>query len=132
MAKEMLIINGKFVTAINCMDGRVQYPVMEWLRTNLKADFVDMITEPGADKIFCENCQEIVTSVKEKMAISLEKHNSTAIAVVGHHDCAGNCVCREDHYSHVKQSVQVLKENYPQVKILGLYVNEDWKVEVVA
>jgi hypothetical protein len=54
----MLIINGTFVTATNFMDGRVQYPVMEWLRTNPKADFADMITEPGADILFSENCHQ--------------------------------------------------------------------------
>ena len=35
----------KFVTAINCMDGRVQVPVIEWLKKEYKADDVDMITE---------------------------------------------------------------------------------------
>lgn len=132
LLEERFIINSKFVTAINCMDGRVQYPVMEWLRMHYQADFVDMITEPGADKIFCEECEEVVTRVKLKMQISIEKHNSRAIAIVGHHDCAGNCVCKEGHYQHVKQSVQCLRKTYPSIDVLGLYVNEDWQVEVVA
>lgn len=121
----------KFVTAINCMDGRVQFPVMDWLMKNLHADYVDMITEPGADKIFCEECEEIRATVKQKMLISIEKHNSKAIAIVGHHDCAGNCVCTDDHYDHVKLSVEAVKQLHPQIKVLGLFVNENWAVEVI-
>jgi glutamine amidotransferase PdxT len=43
-----------------------------------------------------------------------------------HHDCAGNCVCKDDHYDHVKLSVEAVKESYPSIKALELYVNEDW------
>ncbi len=38
---------GKFVTAINCMDGRVQIPVIEYLKNNYGINYVDMITAPG-------------------------------------------------------------------------------------
>ena len=40
----------KFVTAINCIDGRAHRPVRDWLETSFDAEFVDRITEPGADK----------------------------------------------------------------------------------
>jgi hypothetical protein len=46
--------HSKFVTAINCMGGRVQLPEINWMMQNLSADYVDMITEPGPDKIFAE------------------------------------------------------------------------------
>ena len=32
-----------FATAINCMDGRVQIPVIEYLKKEFKVDYVDMI-----------------------------------------------------------------------------------------
>ncbi|MCC5912186.1 MAG: hypothetical protein JJT76_17355 [Clostridiaceae bacterium] len=121
----------KFVTALNCMDGRVQYPVLKWLMENLGADYVDMITEPGVDKIFCECREELLQSVKQKISISIEKHNSNTIAIVGHHDCAGNCVCKEDHYKQVEISVSEILKCYPTVRVLGLFVNKDWAVEVI-
>jgi len=34
--------HGKFATAINCMDGRVQLPVINWLMENLSVDYVDI------------------------------------------------------------------------------------------
>lgn len=35
---------GKFATAINCMDGRVQIPVIEYIKSKYEVDYVDMIT----------------------------------------------------------------------------------------
>jgi Putative carbonic anhydrase len=34
---------GKFGTAINCMDGRVQEPVINWMKVRYGLDYVDMI-----------------------------------------------------------------------------------------
>lgn len=36
----------KFATAINCIDGRTQLPVIEWARKKYGVDYVDMITKP--------------------------------------------------------------------------------------
>lgn len=36
----------KFAAAINCMDGRTQVPVIEFLKNKYGVDYVDMITEP--------------------------------------------------------------------------------------
>ena len=41
---------GRFGTAVNCMDGRVQEPVLAWLKERYELEHVDMITEAGPDK----------------------------------------------------------------------------------
>jgi hypothetical protein len=51
----------KFATALNCMDGRVQIPIIEFLKKKFKVDYVDMITEPGIDKILAEENKELVS-----------------------------------------------------------------------
>src|SRR5260221_2454579 len=40
---------GTFGTAINCMDGRVQTPIADWVKMHFSVTLVDMITEAGAD-----------------------------------------------------------------------------------
>ncbi|MEO7000427.1 MAG: carbonic anhydrase, partial [Ktedonobacterales bacterium] len=40
---------GTFGTAINCIDGRVQAPVAEWLKINCHVTWVDMVTVAGPD-----------------------------------------------------------------------------------
>ena len=41
----------KFITCLNCVDGRVQLPVIQWIKENYNIDYVDMITEAGMDGI---------------------------------------------------------------------------------
>ena len=45
----------QFVTAINCMDGRVQIPVIEYMKTTYDVEYIDMITEPGTIKTLSKN-----------------------------------------------------------------------------
>ena len=33
------------------MDGRVQLPVIQWIKENYRVDFVDVITEAGMDSV---------------------------------------------------------------------------------
>jgi carbonic anhydrase len=85
--------SARFGTAINCMDGRTQIPVIEWMRKRYRVSYVDMITEPGVDAVLAENDDtRTIESIKRKVRISTEKHGSRLIAVVGHYDCAGNPV----------------------------------------
>jgi hypothetical protein len=52
-------------TAINCIDGRVQEPVAAWLKERYHLDYVDMITEPGADKVLATGSPEALTAIRE-------------------------------------------------------------------
>jgi len=36
-----------FGVCLNCIDGRLQLPVIEWIQENYDIDYVDMVTEPG-------------------------------------------------------------------------------------
>ncbi len=121
----------KFATALNCMDGRVQIPIIEFLKKKFKVDYVDMITEPGIDKILAEGNKELISWIKEKIKISVKKHNSKVIAIVGHADCAGNPVEKEKHIEQIKKGMKIIKLMKLNVKIIGLRVNENWQVEVV-
>jgi len=124
--------HGKFATAINCMDGRVQLPVINWLRENVAVDYVDMITEPGPDKILAEGAGAAVDSIKARVLISVNKHGSDTILVAAHHDCAGNPVARAQHETHVRQSViKICSWNLPVKRVFGAWIGEDWKVEII-
>ncbi len=41
----------KFGTAINCIDGRTQEPVIDYMKHKYGIDGVDMVTFPGVDGI---------------------------------------------------------------------------------
>ncbi len=122
---------GKFGTAINCMDGRVQEPVIAWLKERYGLDYVDMITEAGPDKALAAEPGDVIESIRRRVGISVTQHGSEVIAVVGHHDCAGNPVSKEAHWQHIEKAVGVVRSWDSDVSVLGLWVDEDWSVEVV-
>ena len=124
--------HGKFATAINCMDGRVQLPVINWLRENLSVDYVDMITEPGPDKILAQGNTTAQDSIKARVLISVNKHGSDTILVAAHHDCAGNPVAQAQHEEHIRQSIiRIHSWNLPVKRIFGAWIGEDWKVKII-
>jgi len=120
--------NHKTGTVINCMDGRTQLPVNEYMRTNYNLDYVDTITEPGPVKILADN-NENVESIFNRAKISVEAHGSKVIAVVAHYDCAGNPVPRETQLEQMSKAIETLSNRFPDVECVSLWVNEKWQVE---
>ncbi|MCJ7515093.1 MAG: hypothetical protein MUO89_03860 [Dehalococcoidia bacterium] len=124
--------HGRFATAINCMDGRVQMPANEWIRKKFSVDYIDTITEPGPNKILAENKDSAaINSIKQRVAISVNKHGSRCIAVLGHHDCAGNPVDKESQLAHIKSAVKTVNSWGFLVQTIGLWVDENWQVNEV-
>ncbi|MGP4072674.1 carbonic anhydrase [Piscibacillus sp. B03] len=122
---------GTFATAINCMDGRVQESVIDWMKSTYQVDYVDMITEAGPNKYLLEGSEDQVGSLKTKVDISYSKHGSKVIAIVGHHDCAGNPIDKEEKIAQIKQSIKKIQTWGFEMEVIGLYVNDQWKVEKV-
>ncbi len=120
----------QFATAINCMDGRVQRPVIDYLLETYQADFVDMITEPGPNKILSDNSNKaMVDSIRQRVEMSVLKHLSRIIAVVGHHDCAGNPASQKEQEQHLANAVDLVNKWGLPVKIIsGLWVDRQFKV----
>ena len=124
--------NKTFVTAINCMDGRVQKPVYDYLQGKYNADYVDMITEAGPSKVLAEAKDVfLLKALKEKIEISVKKHGSKAVAVIGHFDCAGNPVDKTAQIEDITSAINTLKKWDFDVEYIGLWVGEDWKVSEV-
>lgn len=118
-----------FCTSISCMDGRIQLPIMNWLKENHYVSFVDTITEPGIDKMFT-NLDEI-EKIKSKALISVNKHGSKLVIVSGHDDCAGNPVSKSEHIDQIKHAVSVIASWKLPIKIIGAWVNQNWELEII-
>lgn len=122
---------GTFVTAINCMDGRVQEPVIAWMKNTFKADYVDMITEAGPDGILANGPYQIVGAIIDRLKVSINAHGSSLVAVVAHADCAGNPVPRAEHMRQLTQSIELVRSFAPDVRVIGLWVNSRFKVQLI-
>ncbi|MDP8212856.1 MAG: hypothetical protein P9X22_06170 [Candidatus Zapsychrus exili] len=119
-----------FVTAINCIDGRAQQPVISYLTKKYNVNFVDMITEPGINKILFSDCdKEAVESIRRKVSLTVVNHNSSIIAIVGHHGCVGNPSSFEDQKKHILGAIDCVKEwNFVVDDVIGLWIDEEYNV----
>ncbi len=118
-----------FATAINCIDGRVQIPVIEYMKRRFAVDFVDIITEPGPNKILAENADKIsIDSIKRRVKISVECHDSKLIAVVGHSGCAGNPSDKKIQIAQISSAIKTIESWNFNVQVIGLWVDKNWRV----
>jgi hypothetical protein len=123
--------DGRFATAINCIDGRVQVPVLDWIKFHLNVDFVDLITEPGPDKALISGSETTYNSIYKKATLSIKTLGSQSISIVAHDDCRANPITKEKHIEMILECVEIMKKWRVGVRILGLWVNEWRYVEVI-
>ena len=116
-------------TCLNCMDGRVQLPIITWIKANYPVDFVDVVTEAGMDNVLAK--QEDISEILRSIKISVNLNKSTRLFVVGHYDCRGNPVDEKRHREEIISAVKRLKPIWPSQEIMGLWVNAKWQVELV-
>ena len=111
------------------MDGRIQIPIINWLKGKYNVSYVDTITEPGVDKLFSDEVK--TREIKSKVSISVNAHGSQIVLISGHHDCAGNPISKDEHIVQIKNAVSVVQSWGLQVTVIGAWINEDWKLEIV-
>ncbi len=166
-----------FATAINCMDGRTQEPIINYMKNKFKVDYVDMISEPGPVKALAENksinpnqkiqdIQEMFSriseasaqsientlsaitfaeagdqetarsliemtaaaSIRKRVNISVEVHGSKTIAIVAHHDCAGNPVDKTIQLRQLDEAAATIDSWGYNTKVVKLWVDPSWQV----
>ncbi|MGB9842368.1 MAG: carbonic anhydrase [Candidatus Bathyarchaeales archaeon] len=122
----------KFAVVINCIDGRVQLPVLDYLKREYGVDYVDNITEAAPVKILAERkTEEQLESIRARLKISTEKHGSEHLGIVAHHDCAGNPVDKETQLSQLRKSMETIRAWGFKGAVIGLWVDENWCVHAV-
>jgi hypothetical protein len=122
---------GKFATTINCIDGRTQRPVSEWVRVQHGIDYVDTVTQPGPEKALTQGQSAEIDAIRNNVATSVTKHGSQLIVVAAHYDCAGNPVSDDEHKAQVRAACRVVAGWGMQARVIGLWVNEWWQIEVL-
>ncbi len=121
-----------FCTAINCMDGRVQSQVTDYLRNHFEVDFVDMITEPGPVALLAAGgTSPQLSGVLRCIDISVNKHSSVGLAIIAHTECAGNPVSKEQQFDELEAGARFCREKYPELEVITLWIGSDWRIERV-
>jgi hypothetical protein len=114
------------------MDGRIQEPVQRYLKEAFGLIYIDSITEPGPARILSDSeNREIIDAIIKKVRISVDRHQSSVIAVSSHHDCAANPLEEEIKKEQITKSAHNLKRIFPECDIIGLWIDDKWQVNVV-
>src|SRR6185295_2020242 len=100
-------------------------------KLHMNVEYVDLVTEPGPDKVISEGTTYVVDEIVRKAKFSVEHHASPVVALCGHHDCAANHATREEHIDQILDGVRVLLSYQIKVRVLGLWLNEWNSVELV-
>jgi hypothetical protein len=121
-----------FACAINCMDGRVQDPVKDYLQQKYGVTYVDMVTEAGPGKILAENKNlAVVENIKKRVEISFRHHGAKILVIVAHHGCAGDPTSKEQQVQHLRGAKQAAESFGFGGQIILLWVDETWHAHEV-
>jgi carbonic anhydrase len=121
----------KFATAITCIDGRVQQPISDWMKLHANVHYVDLVTEPGPDKVLSSGPTRLMEDIIRRVEFSVRHHHSPVVAVTGHHDCAANDADKAEHFEQILDGVRVVLAHQMNVRVLGLWLNEWNSVDLV-
>jgi hypothetical protein len=114
------------------MDGRMQLPVIKFLQKRFKAEYVDSVNAPGPNLILAQG-EDLTTIdfIMRCLEISVGKHGSTSIAIVGHEDCAGNPSEKVEQFIHLRLAYDRVKDAFPDCDVTTLWVTAKGRIEEV-
>ena len=116
-----------FAAAINCIDGRTQAAVLDFVRKRFRVQFVDLITEPSPVRVLARRGDRTaLKSIARRVDFSIRVHEVESLAVVAHHDCRANPEADERQQEQLTRAVEYLGRCYESLEIIGVWVNFSW------
>ena len=117
-----------FGTVLICMDGRIQRKVADYLLTVFGVRNLDTITAAGMIRHIASDTDR-TPIVLGDLDVSVDKHGSKNIAVVAHHDCAGNPTSDKVQRDQIVEATSRMEERHPDAEVVGLWVDRNWTIE---
>lgn len=121
----------RFAVAIACIDGRTHEPLTDWTRAHADIDWVDLITEPGADAALAGCPQSGCSHIRDRVRVSLTAHRPRLVVIAGHDDCAANPVAADVHRAQIRAAVDEVRSWNLDVPTIGIWILADGQVEPV-
>ena len=117
-----------FAVAVTCIDGRTHEPLVRWVREQVRADHVDLVTQPGADAALSRCPRDVCADIRERLCVSVTAHASRVVVIAGHDDCAANPVSAEEHRRDIASAVQEVESWNLGTKVIGVWIDHDGSV----
>lgn len=115
---------------LECMDGRPQRKVAAYLAISFGVRHLDTITTAGLVRHLASETEQTPVLLAN-LDLTLNTHGSGHIAVVAHHDCAGNPVTDDEQKDQIATAVDRVAGIHPDHEVVGLWVDEHWTIEEV-
>lgn len=103
----------------------------DWVKLRVNVDYVDLITEPGPDKVLSTGPRNVIDDMLRKVAFSVRNHFSPVVVLAGHDNCAANAATREEHIEQIKDGVEVILAYKLGVRVMGLWVSEWGSIDLI-
>ncbi|NND64980.1 MAG: hypothetical protein HKM24_03350, partial [Gammaproteobacteria bacterium] len=127
-----------FVTLVACMDGRQIKQLIEFVEWLFSYSTTAVDTITGRGRIVRVQDDYKVTNMLlyndciEDINVSVENHASRGIAIAAHDECAGNPTEAQRQHTELCAAVEILRELYPDIPVVGIWVPSDtWRPEVL-
>ena len=90
---------------------------------------MDNVTEAGPVGVLIKHLKSRNSeSIFERVDKSIRSHASKSIAIVAHHDCAGNSVPDSQQVHQIQKCIEILSNRYPHAEVIGLWLDMKWSV----
>ena len=103
---------------------------MTWMKAKTGADFIDVITEEGPDRIMASTATAS-RLIMQRILVSRDQHESKELALVAHHDCGKNPVSKAKHLKQLKMAGKIMDTWNLGMHIMMLWVDEQGQVELL-
>jgi len=113
----------RFAAVITCMDGRIQTRTIDQLMTRFGARHIDNITSTGAVQHLDGSVTPTGEGLLRSLAVSVEAHDTSQVAVVAHAQCAGNPVPDATQKEQLRQAIGVIADRFPDLEVIGLFLD---------
>lgn len=119
-------------TTLNSADARVQAAVTTWMCEQAGVTTIDQIVESGVDQILATGQSDKMLELRERVVNSKAMQGSDIIAIVGHYHCGESDVkCQEKRRAQIHRAMSRVAQWKVPSHVIGLYLDEDWQIEVV-
>lgn len=116
---------------VNCVDGRAQLPVIEFIKREYGVSF-DIITEWNPAYVLAErNTSVEARSIMEKIQLLIKNNNISVLAIASHRGCADDCESGASCSRQLNLSVQYVAKHFPEQKVIGLWVDANGSAKEV-
>lgn len=118
----------EFGAVLTCVDGRIQRKVSDYLLTVFGVRNLDTITAAGMIRHIAAETERS-SDLLGDLDVSVAQHGSQDIAVVAHHDCAGNPTSDKVQRDQILEAMARVSKRHPDAEVVGLWVDRNWTVE---